>query len=81
MVQLVVPIVISAFWLVIGFVLPFFVPKGENRGIIQTMLITTAVSCYLIWLVTYLAQFQPLFGPLMNNVTMGLMLKQHFSTQ
>ncbi|XP_076368565.1 V-type proton ATPase subunit e 2-like [Tachypleus tridentatus] len=65
-------IIITLFWIVIGGVIPWFVPKNENRGIIQTMLVTTAVCCYLFWLCTYMMQMNPLFGPLIDNKTLTM---------
>ncbi|KPM04482.1 ATP synthase subunit H-like protein [Sarcoptes scabiei] len=55
--QWIVPIGISAFWFVIGFVVPIFVPKGPNKG----------------WATTYIAQMNPLFGPQIKNSTLILM--------
>ncbi|KAH9388772.1 hypothetical protein TYRP_008118 [Tyrophagus putrescentiae] len=45
--KLYVPLGISVFWLVIGFVVPLFIPKGPNQG----------------WLSTYIAQLNPSFRP------------------
>uniref|UniRef100_V5H0Z0 Putative proton-transporting v-type atpase n=1 Tax=Ixodes ricinus TaxID=34613 RepID=V5H0Z0_IXORI len=36
----------TLFWLGVGAGVPWFVPKGDNRGMIQTMIGITAVLCY-----------------------------------
>lgn len=57
---------VSAFWAIIGFGGPWIVPKGPNRGIylqfyftislntisgiIQLMIIMTAVCCWMFWI-------------------------------
>jgi V-type H+-transporting ATPase subunit e len=72
-------IIVTAFWAIFGAGGPFLVPSGVNRGfysllfyfylytcilgIIQTMIVLTAVCCYMFWLIVYLHQLNPLIGP------------------
>uniref|UniRef100_A0A0N5A2G1 V-type proton ATPase subunit n=1 Tax=Parastrongyloides trichosuri TaxID=131310 RepID=A0A0N5A2G1_PARTI len=59
-----IPLVaVSAFWLVIGLVGPFLVPTGPNKGIIRTMIILTAICCWMFWIIVFLHQLNPLIGP------------------
>uniref|UniRef100_A0AC34QV04 V-type proton ATPase subunit n=1 Tax=Panagrolaimus sp. JU765 TaxID=591449 RepID=A0AC34QV04_9BILA len=56
-------VVVTAFWALVGIGGPIFVPRGPNKGIIQTMIVLTAVCCHLFWIVVYLHQLNPLIGP------------------
>ncbi|KAJ6507907.1 ATPase, V0 complex, subunit E1/e2 [Mycena polygramma] len=40
-----------------------FTPKGPNQVVIRTAIMLTLAACYLMWMVTYLAQLNPLLAP------------------
>ncbi|KAJ6520915.1 ATPase, V0 complex, subunit E1/e2, partial [Mycena vulgaris] len=37
-----------------------FTPKGPQQVVVRTAIMLTLAACYLIWMVTYLAQLHPL---------------------
>ncbi|KAK3739867.1 hypothetical protein QZH41_009113 [Actinostola sp. cb2023] len=41
-------IVVTAFWLIVGAVVPCFI-RGKNKSLIRTMLVLTAVCCWLLY--------------------------------
>ncbi|XP_077544306.1 V-type proton ATPase subunit e 1-like [Haemaphysalis longicornis] len=72
-----VPVIVnSVVWLFVGAVLPWFVPKGENRGLIQAMMVMTAVCCYVFWLGPFMMQYHPLIGPQLETVTAHIMYEE-----
>ncbi|KDR10794.1 V-type proton ATPase subunit e 2 [Zootermopsis nevadensis] len=76
----VVPILVfTILWGIVGIVLPFVVPKGPNRGILQVVLMLTAATCWLFWLCCYLSQINPLIGPKLSNRTVLLMAREWVS--
>ncbi|KAJ7067185.1 ATPase, V0 complex, subunit E1/e2 [Mycena amicta] len=40
-----------------------FTPKGPNQVVIRTAIMLALAACYLMWMVTYLAQLHPLLQP------------------
>lgn len=69
-------IVFTVLWGVVGIVLPFVVPKGPNRGILQVILMLTAATCWLFWLCCYMAQMNPLIGPKLSKGTILIMSRE-----
>ncbi|XTI85223.1 ATPase, V0 complex, subunit E1/e2 [Cenococcum geophilum] len=41
----------------------FAAPKGENQTVWRSTLILSAVACFLMWAITFLAQWHPLIVP------------------
>ncbi|XP_043283672.1 V-type proton ATPase subunit e 2-like isoform X2 [Venturia canescens] len=72
-----IPVIIfTLLWGVVGIVLPFLLPKGPNRGILQVVLILTALTCWLFWLCCYMTQMNPLIGPQLANSTLLMISRE-----
>ncbi|KAI0635801.1 ATPase, V0 complex, subunit E1/e2 [Trametes polyzona] len=41
----------------------FSTPKGPNQTLVRTSILLTLACCYLMWMVTFLAQVHPLERP------------------
>ncbi|KAF8554588.1 ATPase, V0 complex, subunit E [Imleria badia] len=41
-----------------------FVPKGPQQTTIRTSIMLTLACCYLMWMITYMAQLHPLIVPI-----------------
>lgn len=56
---------INAVWLTVLVLGPCVVcgAKNRNKETIRVSIVLTAISCWLFWFVTYLAQMNPLIGP------------------
>uniref|UniRef100_H2XLR4 V-type proton ATPase subunit n=1 Tax=Ciona intestinalis TaxID=7719 RepID=H2XLR4_CIOIN len=65
--------IVTLIWALIGGVGPFILPKGPNRGVYQTMIVLTAVCCWLHWFITYMSQLNPLMGPTLTRGEIYLM--------
>ncbi|KAL4875305.1 V-type proton ATPase subunit E [Aspergillus karnatakaensis] len=40
-----------------------FSPKGDNQTLWRSTIILSIASCYLMWAITFLAQWHPLIAP------------------
>ncbi|KAJ7170896.1 ATPase, V0 complex, subunit E1/e2 [Mycena crocata] len=40
-----------------------FTHKGPQQVVVRTAIMLTLAACYLLWMVTYLAQLHPLITP------------------
>ncbi|KIW06140.1 uncharacterized protein PV09_03302 [Verruconis gallopava] len=49
----------------------FLSPKGENQTVWRSSLILSAWSCFLMWAITFLAQWHPLISPINNTLRPG----------
>ncbi|KAJ7455224.1 ATPase, V0 complex, subunit E1/e2 [Mycena galericulata] len=44
-----------------------FTPKGPQQVVIRTAIMLALSACYLLWMVTYLAQLHPLISPVRSE--------------
>ncbi|KAH9518496.1 V-type proton ATPase subunit e [Bulinus truncatus] len=41
--------------------------RSPNKGIVQICLILTGICCFIFWIVTFIAQLNPLIGPQLHT--------------
>uniref|UniRef100_A0A1B0GAD9 V-type proton ATPase subunit n=1 Tax=Glossina morsitans morsitans TaxID=37546 RepID=A0A1B0GAD9_GLOMM len=58
---------VTVFWIIIGMIIPLLIRQGPNRGVIRCILVLTAVTCWLFWFSCYMAQSNPLEGPILSQ--------------
>ena len=57
-------LLISIIFIVVFSAVAWFAsPKGENQTVWRSTLILSAWSCWLMWAITFLAQWHPLIAP------------------
>ncbi|XP_017145553.1 V-type proton ATPase subunit e [Drosophila miranda] len=54
---------ITVFWLLFALVGWLVAMRFKDRGVIRCCVVLTAACCYLVWLITFLMQMNPLVGP------------------
>lgn len=68
-------IVVTGIWVIVGGVIPWCI-RGPNKRLIQTMLVLTAVCCWLFWICAYFCQLNPLIGPEIELSVLKAMIKE-----
>ncbi|KAF2721412.1 hypothetical protein K431DRAFT_312488 [Polychaeton citri CBS 116435] len=63
--SILVSIIVIAVFSVVSW---FASPKGENQTVWRSTLILSAWSCWLMWAITFLAQWHPLIQPERNDL-------------
>ncbi|EEA21062.1 H(+)-transporting V0 sector ATPase subunit e [Talaromyces marneffei ATCC 18224] len=49
----------------------FFAPKGDNQTVWRSSLILAFSACYIMWAITFLAQWHPLIVPTRSDMRPG----------
>ncbi|XP_017846297.1 V-type proton ATPase subunit e [Drosophila busckii] len=66
--------VFTGFWVIFGIVGFFVAKRFKEVTIIRCCVLLSAVCCWLLWLVTFLMQLNPLIGPRAKQVVIyGIM--------
>ncbi|VDL19567.1 unnamed protein product [Hymenolepis diminuta] len=76
--------VMTSFWGLVGIIGPFCVPKSPNKEYVRcsyfvnfrlwrVSIVLTAICCYLSWLIFFLAQWHPFYGPTLSSKTLRVM--------
>ncbi|KAL1992086.1 hypothetical protein VTN49DRAFT_4118 [Thermomyces lanuginosus] len=62
-------IIIGLIFVVLSSVCAYvFAPKGENQTVWRSSLILAFASCYIMWAITFLAQWHPLVVPRRSDI-------------
>ena len=77
-----IPVVIfTVIWGIVGGILPFVLPKGPHKSVIQVVLILSAACCWLFWLCCYMSQMNPLIGPILKQSSLFAVKRYWVSLQ
>ncbi|KAH9425613.1 vacuolar H[+] ATPase M9.7 subunit a [Dermatophagoides pteronyssinus] len=69
-------ILFTSLFAAIGIGVPVFLPENPNKEIVKLMIVMSTICCYIMWLVTYMSQMNPLFGPVISTATASLMRRE-----
>ncbi|EMF13643.1 uncharacterized protein SEPMUDRAFT_116670 [Sphaerulina musiva SO2202] len=73
--SLIISIIVVA---AIGLAAWFLSPKGENQTVWRSTIILSTASCWLMWAITFLAQWHPLIVPERSDLRMEVEPPQRF---
>lgn len=57
----------TIFWLLVAVVTWIVAYRFHEKEVIRSSAILTAFCCWLVWVVTYIMQMNPLIGPKLNS--------------